>query len=327
MKIGYIGLGKMGYNMVLRLHEKGHEVLAYNRSPEPRERIEKEIGIKTLGQFFELKKLPSPRVVWVMLPERALDVALAEISLVLERGDTLIDGGNSFYKNTIRRASELKKKGIHFIDAGVSGGPRGAREGACVMVGGDKEKFKELQKLFVDISLPGGYRFLGGHGAGHFVKMVHNGIEYGMMQAIAEGFSVLRTADLRGLDPSSKAKFTTGHGADKCGKKTRQGFDLKEIAELYNKGSVVESRLVGWLQNAYEKYGVDLEGVSGTVAYTGEGEWTVETAKEVGVPVPIISGAFQFRVASAKNPSYLGQVLSALRNQFGGHGVLKQDIK
>ncbi|MEO8638227.1 MAG: phosphogluconate dehydrogenase (NAD(+)-dependent, decarboxylating) [Candidatus Taylorbacteria bacterium] len=295
MKLGYIGLGKMGYNMVLRLHEKGHEVLAYNRSAEPREKIEKEIGIKTTDSLSSFKNLPSPRLIWLMVPEVAEDEIVKELTLILEKGDTIIDGGNSFYKNTIRRGEMLDTYGIHFLDAGVSGGPRGAREGACIMIGGDKEKFKELQSLFADLSLPKAYRFFGSHGAGHFTKMVHNGIEYGMMQAIAEGFAVLKKSDFN--------------------------LNLKEVADLYNNGSVIESRLVGWLASGYKKYGEDLQDVSSEVAHTGEGKWTVETAKELNIPTPIIEGAYAFRLKSKEKPSYIGKVLSTLRNQFGGHSL------
>lgn len=295
MKIGYIGLGKMGYNMVLRLTEKGHEVLAYNRSPEPRERIEKEIGIETTGSLSVFKNLPAPRLIWLMVPEVAEDGILEELRPILQKGDTVIDGGNSFYKNSVKRAALLQKNGIHFLDAGVSGGPRGARNGACIMIGGDKEKFKTFESLFKDLALPRAYQFFGKAGAGHFTKMVHNGIEYGMMQAIAEGFSVLKKSDFH--------------------------LDLKKVAELYNNGSVIESRLVGWLKSGFEEYGEELKDISSTVAHTGEGKWTVEAAKELGVEAPIIEGSYQFRVQSDKKPSYSGKILSMLRNQFGGHST------
>ncbi len=285
----------MGYNMVLRLHEKGHEVFAYNRSPEARKNIEKEIGIKTTDALSDLVNLDAPRIIWLMLPEAALDSVIDELLPQLKEGDTIIDGGNSFYKNTITRAEKIKKAGIHFIDVGVSGGPAGARNGACLMIGGDREKCKQLDGLFKDLSLPGSYAFLGGNGAGHFTKMVHNGIEYGMMEAIAEGFAVLKKSDFN--------------------------LSLTEVADLYNRGSVIESRLVGWLKSGYEKYGEELEKVSSEVAHTGEGKWTVEAAKEHGVSVPIIEGSYQVRVKSKENPSYIGKILSTLRNQFGGHSL------
>ncbi|MDO8590748.1 MAG: decarboxylating 6-phosphogluconate dehydrogenase [bacterium] len=295
LKIGYIGLGKMGVNMVLRMREKGYDVLAYNRSPEPREEAHK-VGIDVASSVKELfGNLSKPRTVWLMVSNAGVDAVLREVLKYLERGDTVIDGGNSLYKDSIRRAGELEKRGIEFLDVGVSGGPKGAREGACIMAGGKKKVYEKYESLFADLSAPGACAYMGKSGAGHFVKMVHNGIEYGMMQAIAEGFAVMKASDFK--------------------------LDLEKVANLYNHRSVVESRLVGWLANAYEKYGSDLSEVSGSVAHTGEGEWTVQAGKELGVSVPIIEGAFKFRVASAKKPSYIGQVLSALRNQFGGHEV------
>ncbi len=298
LKIGYIGLGKMGMNMVLRMREKGIDVLAYNRSEGPREEAHK-AGIDVASSVKELfGNLSKPVTIWLMVSNAGVDAVLSEVLKYLDRGDTVIDGGNSFYKDSIRRAGELEKKGIDFLDAGVSGGPRGAREGACIMVGGKKKVYERYEGLFEDLAAPGAFAYMGKAGAGHFVKMVHNGIEYGMMQAIAEGFAVMKDSDFK--------------------------LDLEKVAELYNHRSVVESRLVGWLANVYEEYGTDLAEVSGSVAHTGEGEWTVSAAKELGIPVPIIEEAFKFRVASGKKPSYIGQVLSALRNQFGGHDLKKK---
>ncbi len=340
LKIGYIGLGKMGVNMVLRMRDKGYSVVAFNRSEEPRKEARRKgiIVAESVGEL--VRGLSGPRTVWLMVSNSGVDQMLAEVLKFVERGDTIIDGGNSFYKDSIRRAETLSKKGIDFLDVGVSGGPKGAREGACIMAGGKKKIYEKYETLFRDLTqnseskqnkgnknyssilqnigmVSGGYANVGGAGAGHFVKMVHNGIEYGMMQAIAEGFSILRCADSRRLYADLR-----GQGGDRRGK-GKFGLDLKEIARLYNHKSVVESRLIGWLANAYEEYGTDLAGISGSVAHTGEGEWTVKTAKELGIPTPIIEGAFKFRVASAKKPSYIGQVLSALRNQFGGHSFRK----
>ncbi|MBI2476108.1 MAG: decarboxylating 6-phosphogluconate dehydrogenase [Candidatus Taylorbacteria bacterium] len=339
LKIGYIGLGKMGMNMVLRLREKGYNVLAYNRSEGPRAEARK-AGITVADSIGELVRgLPRPRTIWLMVSNSAVDEVLREVKKYLAKGDTVIDGGNSFYKDSIRRSGELEKKSVDFLDVGVSGGPKGAREGACLMIGGKKNVFEKYKSLFKDLSdfslspsrhsyVPrnvGGsrkrretevsYAYVGRAGAGHFVKMVHNGIEYGMMQSLAEGFSLLRAAELRGI------------GADGRGKNVKFGLDLNKIANLYNHRSVIESRLVGWLKDAYEKYGSDLAEVSGSVAHTGEGEWTVSAAKELGVPAPIIEGSFKFRVASAKKPSYTGKVLSALRNQFGGHDIKNEKFK
>ena len=240
-------------------------------------------------------KLTLPRLIWLMVPHTAVDTVLAELTPLLQAGDVVIDGGNSFYKESMRRGAELAKKGIHFMDAGTSGGPRGAREGACTMVGGDKDVFDAHEELFKDISVPDGFAYMGKVGAGHFVKMVHNGIEYGMMQAIGEGFEVLKSSAF--------------------------DLDLVRVADLYNHQSVIESRLIGWAKSAFESHGTDLKTISGKVSHSGEGLWTVETAKELGVPIPIIEGSLKFREDSQKNPSYTGQVVSALRNQFGGHQV------
>jgi 6-phosphogluconate dehydrogenase len=271
MRIGYIGLGKMGLNMVERLHEKGHEVVAYNRSPEPREEAKK-IGVETVETLEDLvNALEAPRVIWLMVTHSANDAVLKELTPLLSKGDLIIDGGNSYYEDTIRRGKELEAEGLYFMDVGTSGGPKGARDGACLMIGGNKAMFQTLLSLFEDLASDGSaYAHLGKTGAGHFVKMVHNGIEYGMMQAIAEGFEVLKKSDFN--------------------------LDLEQVAGLYNKKSVIESRLVGWLMSGFKKFGQDLDDVSGTVAHTGEGEWTVVTAKKLGVPVPIIEESFNLRV-------------------------------
>ncbi|MBU6390297.1 decarboxylating 6-phosphogluconate dehydrogenase [Patescibacteria group bacterium] len=298
LKIGYIGLGKMGLNMALRMREKGYDVLAYNRSRESREKAAK-VGVPVADSVEELiNDLPKPRTVWLMVSNNGVDEVLRELVKHLERGDTVIDGGNSFYKDSVRRAADLTKKGIGFLDAGISGGPKGARYGACVMVGGPKALYEKYKSLFEDLAAEGAYAYMGKAGAGHFVKMVHNGIEYGMMQALAEGFSVLRASEFK--------------------------IDLEKAANLYNHQSVIGSRLTGWLQGAYEKYGAELDDASATVAHTGEGEWTINAAKDLGVAVPVILEAFKFRVASAKKPSYTGKILSILRHQFGGHDFKKK---
>ena len=298
MKIGYIGLGKMGSGMVSRLLEKGYEVVAFDPNAEAVKKISAG-GAKGADSIAELVSLlPAPRTVWVMVPHQAVEGVLVEAASLLASGDTIIEGGNSPYKESIRRAKEIEAKDIGFLDAGVSGGPGGARNGACLMVGGRKELFDKYEKLFRDISVENGYGYMGKSGAGHFVKMTHNGIEYGMMQAIAEGFEVMKKSDF--------------------------ALDLRRVADLYNHGSVVESHLVEWLKEGFEKYGEDLGEISGKVSHSGEGLWTVEAAKELGVPTPIIEGALQFRVDSQKNPSYTGQLLSAMRNMFGGHEVRKE---
>jgi glucose-6-phosphate 1-dehydrogenase len=291
--VGYVGLGKMGSNMVARLVEYGWRVVATDYDNSVKSKMKK-IGVTVTDTAADLaKSLPAPRLIWLMVPHQAVDDVLAELAPHLQEGDTVIDGGNSFYKDSVRRAAELTGRGVFFLDVGVSGGPSGARAGACLMIGGDYGVYKRYVGLFADLAVAAGFDYMGPSGAGHFVKMVHNGIEYGMMQALGEGFAVMRAAE--------------------------QKLDVGKIAALYNHGSVIESQLVGWLKEAYDYFGPELDDVSGHVAHSGEGTWTVEAAKELGIPVPIIEGALKFRVASEENPSYTGKVLSALRNRFGGH--------
>lgn len=297
--LGLVGLGKMGANLARNLHEHGWEVVAFNRTFETTQKLAAE-GIKpaqTLGDL--VAALPAPRTVWLMVPAgQAVDEMLfgsEGLMNHLEAGDVVIEGGNSFYKDDAPRAERLATKGINYMDVGVSGGPGGARTGACLMIGGARETFERLEPLFRDASLADGYRFFEGVGAGHFVKMVHNGIEYGMMQALAEGFHILKTSPFN--------------------------LNLTRVAELYDRGSVIESRLTEWLTKAFKTRGEELQGVSGTVAHTGEGAWTVDTAKELGVPAANIEQSLQFRKDSVMHQTYTGQVLSALREQFGGHAV------
>ncbi|MBS3973780.1 MAG: glucose-6-phosphate dehydrogenase [Actinobacteria bacterium] len=302
--VGICGLGKMGAALALNLRENDWEVVGYNRSPEKAYALEAH-GVSPVVSLAELVgALPRPRVVWVMLTagkpvDRILfgdagDPSAIGLLDLLEEGDFVIDGGNSYYKDAIARAARFAERGIRFLDCGTSGGPGGARSGACLMVGGRKEDFEAVEPIFADVALAGGgYRFFEGHGAGHFVKMVHNGIEYGMMQAIAEGFQIMRFSDFE--------------------------LNLSQVAAVYQRGSVIESRLIGWLKDAMSELGDSLEGVSGMVGHTGEAEWTVRTAEEMGLEARVIKGALQFRVESERDPSYAGQVLSALRNRFGGH--------
>ncbi|MEZ5756793.1 MAG: decarboxylating 6-phosphogluconate dehydrogenase [Emcibacteraceae bacterium] len=299
MKIGYIGLGKMGLAMVKRLLDHGHEVVA----TDPNEMARQEALaagaeiVENLSEFAET--LPGEKFIWMMVPHNVVDQVLSDLSGILKPGDVIMDGGNSNYQETVRRGNELRQKGLVFMDVGTSGGPSGARNGACMMIGGDHEKFQKYEQLFKDLSVENGYAYMGKTGAGHFVKMVHNGIEYGMMQAIGEGFEILQ-----------KSPFD---------------LDLAEVSRIYNNGSVIESRLVGWLEKAYREEGVELSAISGEVSHSGEGLWTVEAAKNEGVPAPVIEASLQFRINSTGNPSYTGQMVSALRNQFGGHSVKKKD--
>lgn len=298
MKIGYVGLGKMGFNMVERLIEKGYSVVVFDKDEEASTNISKR-GARAAASLQSLTKaLPPPRLVWLMVPHKAVESVLQELIPFMQRGDVVIDGGNSPYKESMRRARTLGKKGIEFLDVGVSGGPGGARNGACIMAGGKRTIFRKYERLFKDLSAGQGYGYMGKSGSGHFVKMVHNGIEYGMMQAIAEGFAVMKASDFK--------------------------LHLKKITEVYNHQSVIESRLVGWLKDAFEEYGEGLSNISGSVSQSGEGLWTVKAAKELGIPAPIIKGALDFRLQSEKKPSYTGQIVSALRNQFGGHEVFKK---
>ncbi len=300
--IGIVGLGKMGAGLVRQLLEKGYRIYGHNRSQEIVEELSREGMLKTIGVKDMVEKIKaekkSPTIIWLMLTAgETIDKVLFEegLSDSLEKGDIVIDGGNSNFNDSKRRFQKLKEGGIYFVDAGVSGGPSGARNGASIMIGGEREVFEKVEKVFRDISIPNGYKFFDGAGAGHFVKMVHNGIEYGMMQAIAEGFNIMKNSEYK--------------------------LDLTEVADIYNHGSVIESRLVGWLKKALVLYGNDLEQISSTVAHTGEGKWTIEAAKEMGLEAKIIEGSLEFRIHSGDMPSFTGKVLSALRNQFGGHSI------
>jgi 6-phosphogluconate dehydrogenase len=298
-ELGIVGLGKMGGNMARRMAEKGWKVAGLDYNPDVAESLKGE-GVLPVKTYAEMAVSLAPqRITWLLVPAgKAVDDALfgpGGIAESFSPGDIVIDGGNSFYKDARERAEKLKAKGIHFIDVGTSGGPVGARNGACLMIGGNKEIFESIEDLFRDFAKEKAYQFFEGNGAGHFVKMIHNGIEYGMMQALGEGFEILEKSDFK--------------------------IDLPRAADIYNNGSVIESRLVGWLQAAFKAHGPELADVSNTVSHTGEGEWTVKVAKEMGVEVKVIEDSFQFRVDSAKKPSYTGKIVSALREQFGGHSV------
>ncbi|MEX1026990.1 MAG: decarboxylating 6-phosphogluconate dehydrogenase [Candidatus Paceibacterota bacterium] len=293
--LGYVGLGKMGLNMVTRMHEQGYEVVAYNRSEGPRAEAAA-LGIKVCESTAELAaSLEAPRTIWIMVPHQAVDDVLEDLCGNLSEGDTVIDGGNSRYVDTLERAKRWEERGIHFVDVGVSGGPGGARTGACLMVGGERDQYDRLEPLLKTLSVADGYGYMGKSGAGHFVKMVHNGIEYGMMQAIAEGFEIMNESEF--------------------------GLDLAEIARVYGKGSVIESRLIDWTFDAYSDWGNELDGVSGSAKASGEGDWTVEAAKKLGVAHTVIADALAARYKSQEEPNYQGKVIQALRNKFGGHSA------
>ena len=299
-EVGVCGLGKMGAGVALNLVDHGWRVVGWNRHFDLAQSLAPE-GLEPVATLRELVvALTPPRVIWLMVPAgNPVDDVLFSpetgLAQFLAPGDTVIDGGNSRFTDAAPRAERLADLGVHFLDCGTSGGPAGARNGACLMIGGSQEAFDAAEPMFADVALPDGYRFFPGHGAGHFVKMVHNGIEYGMMQAIAEGFQVMHASPF--------------------------DLDLEDVAEVYQRGSVVQSRLVGWLAEAYGELGGELEGVSGVVGHTGEGEWTVQAARDLGLEAPVIADSLQFRIESEAHPSYAGKVLTALRNAFGGHGL------
>lgn len=291
MKIGFVGLGKMGAGLVTQLRENGHEVYAWNRSDHPDKNVE---SIEEMVAGLK----PGERIIWLMLPAgKVIDEFLQKLIPILSEGDLVIDGGNSRYSDTLCRAKELESKQIKYIDVGVSGGPKGAREGACLMIGGDRETYERLIPIWEAMAAPKAYGLMGSVGAGHFTKMVHNGIEYGMMQAIAEGAAVL--------------------------KKSQFNIDMSKVFEIYNNRSVIESRLVGWTQEALLE-DPELADISSKIDHTGEGEWTVEAAKELGVEVPIINESLEVRKrSSGESEDYRDKVVSAMRGKFGGHAVKK----
>jgi len=303
-QVGICGLGKMGAGLARNFLGHGWLVSGWNRHHDVATAMAAE-GLVPAGSLQELvASLEPPRAVWVMVPAGApVDALLfgdgtegsVGLADLLAPGDVVIDGGNSEYLHAPPRAERLAENGIRFLDCGTSGGPDGARNGACLMIGGDREVFESLEPMFADVAVAGGYRFFPGHGAGHFVKMVHNGIEYGMMQAIAEGFAVMHASPF--------------------------DLDLAEVTDIYQHGSVVESRLVGWLGEGYAELGNDLEGASGVVGHSGEGEWTIRAADALGVPTPVITDSLRVRVETETAPTYTGQALTAMRNAFGGHGL------
>jgi|SRR3989344_1145639 len=297
-ELGYVGLGKMGKNMVFRLLGSGWKIVAYNRTQAVvKEVVEKGvIGVTDLKEL--VAKLSVPKTVWVMVSHQAVDEVINELVPLLQKGDLIIDGGNSPYRDSIRRSQELILKGIEFLDIGVSGGPGGALNGACMMVGGKKELYDKFNDsgFFIDTCKPAGWGYMGLSGAGHFVKMVHNGIEYGMMQSIAEGFDLMRHSK----------EFD---------------FDLGKITEVYSHGSVVTSSLISWMQDGYKKYGKDLNEISGHASASGEGKWTVEAGERENIEMPAINAALTMRKTSQTKPSYQGKVISTMRGEFGQHPV------
>jgi 6-phosphogluconate dehydrogenase len=297
MQLGFIGLGKMGGNMVHRIHrDSDHQVVAFDFSAEAVAAAE-EHGATGVGSLEDLvAQLEPPRMVWVMVPAGdPTQQTVDRLGELLEAGDVVIDGGNTNWHDDVRRASELDAKGIRYIDVGTSGGVWGLQVGYCMMVGGHDESVQRLAPILDVLAPPDGWRHFGDAGAGHFVKMVHNGVEYGIMQAYAEGFELMK-----------KAKFP---------------IDLAEVAGLWNRGSVVRSWLCELAEAAFRAEGNDLEGIKGHVSDSGEGRWTIVDGIDLDVPTPVITASLYARFYSRGEGDYTHRVLAALRNQFGGHAV------
>lgn len=287
MKIGMVGLGRMGSGMAARIQKMGHEVVGYDRNPEVS-------GVGSLADM--VAALPSPRVVWLMVPSGAItETTLMEVAALLESGDIVIDGGNSYVKDSVRRAALLAERGLRFLDVGTSGGIWGFENGFCLMAGGDAATFAEVEPILAALAPEGGYAHVGGFGAGHYAKMVHNGIEYGMLQAYAEGFDLLHAA-------------------------TEYGYDLGKLSSLWNRGSVVRSWLLELAEGAFEK-DPGLESLEAYVGDSGEGRWTVIEGVERGVNVGVLAQALFARYSSREENAFSMRVIAALRNQFGGHAV------
>ncbi len=310
MQIGFIGLGRMGKAMVLNLVEKGVEVVAWNRSPAPVDEMAKAGAIAARSLDELVAKLESPRIIWVMVSAgNAVDEIIDALAEKLSPGDLIIDGGNSNYKDTVRRNKELSAKGIHFMDIGTSGGIESARKGACLMIGGQKEDFDRIKGLLKHMAAPNGFGLLGSAGAGHFAKMIHNGIEYGMMEAIGEGAALLKSSDFN--------------------------YNLADVFKVYSVQSIIESRLVGWTHNELEK-DPDLKDISSTIGSAGtnqrlpaEADWTLDFAKEKKIHIPVIEASMKVRDHSSKDKEdspegYRNKVVSAMRGQFGRHPVRKK---
>lgn len=298
MKIGLIGLGKMGLNLALNAQDKGHTVVGYDVDANMRASAESE-GLHVVDSVEDLvANLEDQKIVWVMVPSGDITTSVVrDVASMLCEGDIVIDGGNSNYKNSVMLGTELKEKGIFFLDCGTSGGISGAREGACFMVGGDPKAFAVMEPLYRDIAIENGYLYTGESGSGHYLKMVHNGIEYGMMQAIGEGFELLEAS-----------KFA---------------YDHEKVAKVWNHGSVVRSWLMELAEEAFAQ-DAKLDSLIGRVNASGEAQWTVEDALELKVPTPVIALSLMMRYRSQQDDTFSGKVVAALRNGFGGHEVTKK---
>jgi len=300
MQVGMIGLGRMGMNMARRLLGDGHEVVVYNRTQEKVKQMQEEgaIGSESLEDM--IRKLAQPRVLWIMLPAGTIvDETIKSLSSLASPGDIIVDGGNSNFKDDLRRAEELKPLDIHYLDAGISGGVWGLEIGYCTMIGGDEADYRYIEPLLKTLAPKDGYLYCGPTGSGHFVKMVHNGIEYAMMEAYGEGFDMLKNSP---------------YG---------EQLDLGRVAHLWNQGSVIRSWLLELLESAFGKDS-ELSSIKGYVEDSGEGRWTVQQAVELGVSAPVIAISLFKRFQSRQEDVFSDKVLAALRNEFGGHAVKKQ---
>ncbi|HTX84444.1 MAG TPA: decarboxylating 6-phosphogluconate dehydrogenase [Streptosporangiaceae bacterium] len=336
MQLGMIGLGRMGANLVRRLMRDGHTCVGYNRTRDVVKQLEKEgmTGSSDLADF--VSKLSQPRVIWVMIPAASVQSTLDELKPMLAKGDIVIDGGNSYYRDDIERAKELKEAGIHYVDCGTSGGVWGLERGYCLMIGGEKQPVQHLNPIFktiapgegsaektpgaslADSTAPHGYLHCGPNGAGHFVKMVHNGIEYGMMAAIGEGLSIIKHADV-GLH-RQEADAETAPLRDP--EAYRYQIDVGEVAEVWRRGSVISSWLIDLIAAAYAA-DPELSKFEGRVSDSGEGRWTVLAAVEEGVPASVITASLYERFESRGLGDYTDKILSAMRSEFGGHAEKK----
>jgi 6-phosphogluconate dehydrogenase len=336
MQLGMIGLGRMGANLVRRLMRDGHTCVGYNRTRDVVKQLEKEgmTGASDLADF--VSKLAQPRVIWVMIPAASVQSTLEELKPLLAKGDIVIDGGNSYYRDDITRAKELKAAGIHYVDCGTSGGVWGLDRGYCLMIGGEKQPVQHLNPIFktiapgegsaektpgaslADSTAPHGYLHCGPNGAGHFVKMVHNGIEYGMMAAIGEGLSIIKHADV-GLH-RQEADAETAPLRDP--EAYRYQIDVGEVAEVWRRGSVISSWLIDLIAAAFAA-DPELSKFEGRVSDSGEGRWTVLAAVEEGVPASVITASLYERFESRGLGDYTDKILSAMRSEFGGHAEKK----